>query len=163
MGELAKQQLKSLRTFSVGKKAPEIQGEDIDGVPFRLSDYRGRVVVLVFSANWCGSCRRMHKHERRLVEQLKDQPFTLLHVNSDYNRQEVKRLQEKGELTWRCFWDGPGPEGPIATKWNIDSWPEIYVLDGQGVIRYREVRGPALSVAVERLLSDLKSNRSDGS
>lgn len=139
--------------LDVGHPAPEIEGKDIDGVSFKLSDYRGKAVVLVFSASlWCGACRAMHPQERALVARLKDRPFALLHVNADYNRGDVKRLTEKGEITWRSWWDGPGPNGPIAKAWGIEGWPTVYVLDREGVIRSKQVRGEALDRAVDAVL-----------
>ncbi len=52
----------------VGKPAPEIEGADMDGKPFKLSDYKGKVVVLVFWGTWCGPCMAQVPHERELVQ-----------------------------------------------------------------------------------------------
>ena len=52
IGEIAERDLFELRFLSIGKVAPEIEGEDIDGVAFKLSDYRGKVVVIDFWGNW---------------------------------------------------------------------------------------------------------------
>ncbi len=65
LGAMAEPQLFVLRDLAVGKPAPEIERQDVDGKPFRLSDYRGNVVVLTFSGNWCGPCQAMYPHERR--------------------------------------------------------------------------------------------------
>ena len=82
-GALAEQALFELRELAVGRPAPDIEGEDADGHRFKLSDYRGKVVVLTFSGNWCGPCRAMYPQERELVARLKDRPFALLSVNTD--------------------------------------------------------------------------------
>src|SRR5262249_30257230 len=52
LGDLAKGQLFEIRNLGIGKTAPEIEGEDLDGTPFKLSDYRGKVVVIDFWGNW---------------------------------------------------------------------------------------------------------------
>ncbi|MEX2272305.1 MAG: redoxin domain-containing protein [Vicinamibacterales bacterium] len=67
----------------IGTVAPDIAGKDLDGVEFKLSDYRGKVVVLVFSGDWCGPCRSEYPYQRLLLEVYKDQPFAILSVNSD--------------------------------------------------------------------------------
>jgi hypothetical protein len=51
-------------TLTIGKTAPEIVGKDLQGRDLRLSDYRGKVVVLLFSSDWCGICRTLHPYER---------------------------------------------------------------------------------------------------
>lgn len=99
----------------------------------------------------------MYPHERSLVERLKSKPFALIGVNSDEDREKLKKrlLQEK--ITWRSFWDGPkGPEGPITTAWNVRGHPTVYVLDHKGVIRFKHVREKTLDEAVNLLLAELE-------
>jgi RNA polymerase sigma factor (sigma-70 family) len=153
LGEAAERGLFALRHLGLGKTAPDIEGEDLDGQRFKLSEYRGRVVVLVFCGQWCGPCRALNPQEQRLVERLAGKPFTLLEVNSDEDREAVKRTMRKEKLTWRCWFEG-GREGPIARRWNVHRWPGIYVLDAQGVIRYKDLRDQPLDEAVLRLLPE---------
>jgi peroxiredoxin len=136
----------ALRHLVLGKTAPDIEGEDLDGKRFKLSAYRGRVVVLIFCGNWCGPCREMNAQKQRLVERLAGKPFALLEVNSDEDREAVKRTMRKEKLTWRCWFDG-SHEGPLARRWNVHRWPSIYVLDAKGVIRYKDLRDQPLEGA----------------
>jgi thiol-disulfide isomerase/thioredoxin len=151
--EIARSALHELRNLSLGRVAPEIVGTHVEGVAFKLSEYRGKVVVLTFSGNWCGPCRAMYPDERELVKRLKDKPFALLSVNTDQDRATLRKSIKDGEITWRCWWDG-GQEGPICKDWNVRSFPTIYVLDGRGTIRFKHVRGPSLDAAVARLLKE---------
>ena len=78
----------------------------------------------------------MYPHERSLVQKLANKPFTLIGVNSDPDREALKEVREKENISWRSFWNGPeGTEGPIATKWHVEGWPTIYLIDHEGVIR----------------------------
>lgn len=97
----------------------------------------------------------MYPHERSLVERLAGEPFALLGVNSDRDREKLKEVLEEEKITWRSWWDGGSTSGPIATKWNVSGWPTIYVLDANGVIRYKGVRGSAMDKAVDTLLEEL--------
>ena len=96
----------------------------------------------------------MYPHERSLVKRLEGKPFALLGINSDQDRDELKKVLEKEHITWRSWWDGGTTDGPIATRWNVNSWPTTYVLDPKGVVRYRNVRDQALSDAVEKLIRE---------
>ncbi len=137
--------------LSVGSEAPDIVGKEISDEEFRLSDYRGKVVVLDFWADWCPHCRAMYGHERELVERLKDEPFALLGVNGD-DPNRAQRVIAEGKVTWRSWIDGS--DGPIAEQWQISSWPTVYVLDKEGRIRFEGIRGDDLDAAVESLLDD---------
>ena len=95
----------------------------------------------------------MYPHERSLVEKLKDKPFALLGVNSD-PREAAKKAVEEENLTWRSWWDGGTTSGPIATQWNVTGWPTVYVLDRQGVIRAKTVRGAALERLLDKLVAE---------
>jgi len=102
----------------------------------------------------------MYPHERSLVKRLEDSPFALIGVNSDVNKDKLKAAMEKEKITWRSFWNGPkGTQGPISQAWHVRGWPTIYVLDGDGVIRYRDVRGPDMDRAVDQLLKEMEAKK----
>ena len=121
--------------YSVGDQAPDIAGKDAEGQEFKLSDYRGKVVMLDFYGNWCPPCRAMYPHNRELMEKYKDREFVLLGVNSDPELGTLVRSMEDDKVTWRSWWDGNN--GPIASDWEIPFWPSIFVIDQEGVIRYK--------------------------
>jgi peroxiredoxin len=151
LGTLAEGDLFAIRRLAVGNPVPEIEGADHEGKIFRLSELRGKVVVLTFSGNWCGPCVEMYPQERELVARLKGRPFALVCVSTDTAVETLKKSISSGEITWRCWWDG-GSGGPIATRWGISVFPSIFVLDEAGIIRYRDVRGDALEKAVASLM-----------
>jgi len=97
----------------------------------------------------------MYPHERSLVKRLDGKPFALLGINSDKDRNDLKKVMEKEQITWRSWWDGGNTSGPIASQWNVHGWPTIYVLDCKGVIRYKNVRGEAMDKAVDTLLAEI--------
>jgi len=156
-GKLAAEKLEARRALAVRKVAPEIEGTDVDGAPLRLSDYRGKVVVLVFWGTWCGPCMSFLPTEKALVERLKDRPFVLLGVNSDKDRAALKAESAEKGITWRSWFDGGNTRGPIATRWNVQGWPTIVVIDKAGVIRFKGLPHHApklLNDAVDTLLEE---------
>src|SRR5947208_9610446 len=76
----------------------------------------------------------MYPHERSLVKRFEGRPFAILGVNSDADRETVKKAVAQEKLTWRSFWDGGSTDGPIARQWNVSGWPTLYVIDHRGVI-----------------------------
>jgi RNA polymerase sigma factor (sigma-70 family) len=153
LGVAAEAALFELRNLAVGKVAPEIEGEDLEGKKFKLSDYRGKVVVLDFWGHWCGPCRAIYPHGRALVKRLEGKPFAIIGINSDADREDIRLAAKKEGVTWRFWLDGRAP-GPIARRWNVETWPTIYVLDANGVIRFRQVREQALDNAIDALLKE---------
>ena len=83
----------------------------------------------------------MYPHERSLVEKYEGAPFAILGVNSDSDREALKKTIAKKKLLWRSWWDGGTTSGPIATRWNVNGWPTLYIIDHEGVIRNRNVYG----------------------
>ncbi len=97
----------------------------------------------------------MYPHERSLVKKLAGKAFAIVGVNSDKDLSVLRKVIQKKNLPWPSFFDGGGTGGPIATKWGVRGWPTIYVLDGKGVIRYRNVRGNDLDAAIETLMTEI--------
>ena len=155
LSDLAKRELSELRRQGVGNVAQEIEGENLEGKKMKLSDYRGKVVVLTFWATWCPPCMVMVPDERRLVERMTGKAFAMIGVNADSERSKEMAVVANERITWPSFQDG-GRNGPIATAWCVHGWPTIYVLDPKGVIRYRNVQGPALAAAVDSLIHEGK-------
>lgn len=148
--------LKNLPNLRVGKVAPDIEGEGLDGKKFKLGDTRGKVTVVVFWASWCGPCMRMVPHEKKLVEWHKGQPFALIGVNGDEELDKAQEAAKKAGMTWPSFRaEADRTAGPIHRAWNVHVWPTIYVLDADGVIRYTGHEDEKLDDWVDQLLAEM--------
>jgi thiol-disulfide isomerase/thioredoxin len=140
--EEAERELHEIQNLALGKIAPEIEGEDLDGTQMTLSEHRGKVVLLVFWASWCAPCMAEVPGEKELVERFKGRPFVLVGVNGDYSKAAAAKAVIQHEISWRSFWNGEkGPGGPIPLAWNVKSWPTTYVIDHQGTIRHKNISG----------------------
>ncbi len=150
-----------VESFTPGRVAPNIVGKDTEGVEFELEDYRGNIVVLIFSGEWCGPCIGEYPYHHFILEQHEDDPLVLLGVNSDGDVETIREAKASGKApSYRTWWDGHAEvstSGPIATAWGVTGWPAIYVIDEEGVIQHvRSTRGGNLIATVERMLRELR-------
>ena len=104
----------------------------------------------------------MYPHERSLVARMANRPFALIGVNSDKEKQRVFDAMKREGITWRSFWNGGGTSGPISKQYGVRSWPTIYVLDHNGVIRAKNVRGDAMDKVVDQLVAEAEAEGLSG-
>ena len=87
------------------------------------------------------------------MEELGEQGFAIVGVNSDESLERAQRAVKENKLNWENFFDG-GTKGPIATAWGVRGWPRLYVLDRTGVIRAKDLRGETLETRIRELLAE---------
>ena len=115
-------------------------------------------MTVVFWATWCGPCMGMVPRERELVKRMAGKPFVVFGVNGDDDRARAKEVMAKESMSWPSLWNG-GKLGGIVTKLGVRAWPAVYVIDSQGVIRYKNVYGETLDQAVDRLVAETETVR----
>jgi thiol-disulfide isomerase/thioredoxin len=115
------------------------------------------VVVLDVWFTGCMPCRAMIPHQRQLVERLKDRPFALISVSADADKETPTKFLEGNKMPWVHWYNGW--TGGIMEDWKVTYFPTIYVLDGKGVIRYKDIRGTSLDRAVDLLLAEIEAGR----
>jgi thiol-disulfide isomerase/thioredoxin len=157
LGKQATDKLYVVRNLSVGKSAPDVEASDLDGKKVKLSNYRGKVVVLDIWATWCGPCRAMIPHEREMVKKLEKKPFALISVSADAKKETLQEFLTKEQMPWTHWWDGQS--GPVMTAYRVEFFPTIYVIDAKGVIRHKGLRGEALEKAVEALIKEAEGSK----
>ena len=147
LSDQAAAMLFELENLQTGKPAPEIEGKDSTGTAFKLSDYRGKVAVVIFWGSWCHACHGTMDGVRAAVEKQGDKAV-LLGVNTD----PLETFKTLPGITWRN-WCDEFNRGPISAMWNIRHWPTIYVIDAKGVIRGKDVPAPGLEAAINAALA----------
>jgi thiol-disulfide isomerase/thioredoxin len=153
ISEAAQKRIFFIDNLTVGKRAPDFECELLDGKKVKLSNFRGNVVVLDVWTTWCVPCRAMIPHERELVEKLKGEPFKLVSVSADDEKETLIKFLEKEKMPWTHLWSGAS--GGFIDEYQIASYPTIYVLDAKGVIRFKHIRNEELANAAETLLKEM--------
>lgn len=139
-----KQQLDEMRSLSVGQPAPEIELPNPDGDMVKLSDLRGKYVLIDFWAAWCKPCRQENPNVVRLYNQYKDKGFEVFGVSLDRTKEDwVKAIADDG-LTWTQVSDLKYFNSVAADLYQIDAIPATYMIDPDGKIIAKDLRGPSL-------------------
>ena len=138
----AQRQLDELRSRSLGMPAPEIAGVDLFDKPMKLSEYRGRVVLMNFWATWCFPCMKFIPHEVELAKTFEGQPFQIVGVNSDSDIPTACDAVAKTKISWRSFRDIVDGKPTISHQWRVVGYPTFYLIDHHGTIRKRWIGYP---------------------
>jgi Thioredoxin-like len=88
----------------------------------------------------------MIPHERSLVKKLEGKPFVLIGVNSDRDPKQLKKDLVENQVTWRSFQNERKGDKAIATEWNVQGWPTLYLIDDKGVIKKKWLGSPGNEV-----------------
>lgn len=116
----------------VGAPAPDFELDVPQGDPIRLSDLRGKVVLLNFWATWCGPCRVEMPTLQDKYERWREAGFTILGVNFDESPEAVLEFKQELGLSFPLLLD---PGGRVQRLYNIRGYPSTVIVDEQGVIR----------------------------
>lgn len=147
---------KAIKNLAVGKPAPDVETLTLEGKKVKLSDYKGKVVLLDIWATWCPPCRAMIPHEREMVKKLEGKPFLLVSVSADDQKETLTKFLEKEPMPWTHWWDN-GTDNPVLKKYRVRAFPTLYLIDHTGVIRQKWVGSPGndkLDKAVEELVTE---------
>ena len=142
LAEQAAALLFEMTHLSPGAVAPEISGTDAEDKAFKLSDYRGQHVILVFWGDWCHGCHGLQPVLAELGQRYAGKPLAILGVNTD-ERTAARKLLATSTVKWRCWLDG-STSGPITREWNLRHFPTLYLIGPDGVILAKDASLPQM-------------------
>ena len=144
----------ALRRTKIGSPAVNVAGTSHTGQAIDLSKYRGKVVLLDFWAAWCGPCRQEMPNVIKTYNEFKKKGFEIIGVSLDEDKNAFNGFIRDNKMEWPQLFEGRGWGSGIAKCYAVNAIPATFLVDRKGVLRYKNVRGPALREAVEKLLAE---------
>ena len=142
----------SMKSVAIGQPAPEIALPDTTGQVVKLSSFKGKYVLVDFWAKWCGPCRQENPNVVRAFNKYKDKGFTVFGVSLDRNKEDWMQAIRKDGLTWTHVSDLKYWNSEAARLYNINGIPFSVLLDKDGIIIAKNLRGAALEQKLAEIL-----------
>jgi peroxiredoxin len=135
-------------TLVVGAKFPDFEAKDLDGKPLSISNYKGKILLVDFWATWCGPCVAELPNVIKAYEKYHDKGFEIVGISLDESEQKLRSFIKDKNMTWAQYFDGAGWKNKLAQKYGVLSIPATFLLDGDGKIIGRDLRGEKLDEAL---------------
>jgi thiol-disulfide isomerase/thioredoxin len=139
--------------LKVGVKFPDFDEKDTSGKALSIAGFKGKVVLLDFWATWCGPCVAELPSVLKTYEKHHSNGFEIIGISLDQDQAKLSAFVKERKMAWVQYFDGKGWENKLAQKYGINSIPATYLLDGEGKIIAKDLRGEALEAAVAKALA----------
>jgi thiol-disulfide isomerase/thioredoxin len=141
-------------SLSVGSTFPDFDKKDLHGKPLSIANYKGKVVLIDFWATWCGPCRAEIPNVVATYNKYHSKGFEIIGISLDRESDKAKleSYTKENNMPWQQFFDGKYWQNELSSKYGVNSIPATYLLDGEGKIIAKNLRGEKLEEAVAKAL-----------
>lgn len=152
IADIASEELYIIRFLTKGREAPPLSGIDVGARQVRLSDLKGRIVVLLFWDAKTEETDRIIQLTNQITEKYRDKPVTVLGVTPE-SAERIRTLQGDGSILWNNISD---PLEKLSKEYRISNRPAVFVIDEEGKIQYTGIPGSFAELTVDALLNPEK-------
>lgn len=154
-----KEELARQEKIAVGRDAYDFCLSDIDGKQYRLSDYRGKYVLMEFSASWCGWCKKEIPFLKKVYEAHKDDKnFQMFTINLDDKKEKWEKDVKELNLPWPVISDLKAFNSEVTDAYNVHGIPMIFLISPEGKIVANNLRGENMIKTVAKHLEEMNTS-----
>ena len=152
IGEYVGSQVDEAKRDPMGKVIADFEQEDVNGKKVSIKSFRGKYVLIDFWASWCGPCRGENPNVVAAFNKYKEKNFTVLGISLDKSKGPWLDAIKKDGLTWTQLSDLKGWGNEVSQQFGIQSIPQNYLIDPNGVVIGKNLRGAALEAKLESVI-----------
>jgi len=157
LGESILQKINIGKIIEIGEILPEFQQTDTTSKVVKLSQFRGKYVLVDFWASWCGPCRRENPNLVKAYQKYRSKGFEIIGISLDENKAEWLKAIRDDELKWTQLSDLKSFKNSVAQQLFIQAVPDNFLIDPNGVVLAKGLRGDNLNKELERIFKSTKS------
>ena len=153
--EAAEAEAKKIQdALAIGTTFPEFNEKDVMGQPLSIAAHKGKVLLIDFWATWCPPCRAEIPNVVATYQKYHSKGFDIIGISLDQDKSALLSFIKDQNMPWPQYFDGEGWSNNLAAKYGIESIPSDFLLDGNGKIIGKDLRGEDLEAAVSKALAD---------
>ncbi len=142
------------KNTGIGKNAKGFAVNLLNGKKIKLSDYKGRVVLIDFWAVWCPPCIEEIPFLKELYSENKDKGFEIIGISLDTDEKKLNDFLKEKAIDWRISYSGKGWYDDTAKLYNVSSIPSTWIIDKSGNLRYFDIHKEDMKKAVVKLINE---------
>lgn len=146
------ERMQKFKTVQIGQQAPDFSIASIDGKTIKLSDYKGKYVLIDFWASWCAPCRNENPNVVKAYQKFKNRNFTILGISLDKDKTAWQQAIKQDNLTWAHAGELADFEGATVLLYQVEAIPASFLLDPNGKIIAKNLRGEELDKFLDKTL-----------
>lgn len=152
VGKYIAEKEKAYRSFAIGAKLDDLTLQDTGGKMVSVKDFKGKIVMLDFWASWCGPCRAEMKNLVEIYNEIKGDDLVFISISLDDDKEKWLKAVKEENVVWFALWDPDGfYKSKFRTELGFDSIPYILILDKEGNIVVRKLRGESVKEEILKL------------